>query len=190
MTPDSPLVAETSPQPPAAPPPLMERAAITLPPLPGRAWLLGVGGLIPFVGLTAAMVTASPDYWPELSHAQALYAIAIWSFVGAIQWGLALGVAGLEDQQRSRLLTASVLPSLLAWACGLLLLLPDPGFALLALAVVGPLGLREDFRLRRSGIEVPTGWLLMRSLLTSLASLSLLTAGVFQLLGGAPSAGL
>lgn len=157
---------------------------IVLPNLPSRAWLLGLGGLLPFVGLTIAMLLASPTYWPDLSHAQALYAIAIWSFVGAIHWGLALAVDELDADARGRLLTSSVLPSLLAWGCGLLLLLPDPGYALLALAAVGPLGLREDFRLRRTGVDLPTGYLLMRSLLTTLASLSLVVAGVFQLIGG------
>lgn len=59
------------------------------------ARVLGLAGLIPFVGLTVAMyVDAAPRGWIAL--AQLAYAATIVSFIGALHWGLAMRDATLD----------------------------------------------------------------------------------------------
>ena len=90
---------------------------------PGR-WpqLLGVGGLLPFIGLALAI-----GLLPEPTRAQAAFALqaygaSILSFLGAIHWGLALREPGNLSVPA---LVWGVLPSLLAW------------IALLCTAIIG-----------------------------------------------------
>jgi hypothetical protein len=80
-------------------------------------WILGLAGLVPFGGLTLALLTgrtfgAAPE---AVSLALAAYAATIASFLGGIRWGLAIR----ETQQRGRAVgdyVLSVLPQLLAWS--------------------------------------------------------------------------
>jgi Protein of unknown function (DUF3429) len=51
---------------------------------------LGIGGLIPFVGLTAALWWARPGEWPLASVALLGYGATIVSFLGAVHWGLVM----------------------------------------------------------------------------------------------------
>ncbi len=48
---------------------------------------LGYGGLVPFVGLAAAVWLAPPGDWPLASMALLAYGATIASFLGAIHWG-------------------------------------------------------------------------------------------------------
>jgi len=102
------------------------------------AWLLGLAGWTPLPVLLGAHWLLSADAGSQglFYRLAVIYAAAIFSFLGGIQWGLALrGTAGLARRRR---LFVSVVPSLLAVlalalppAQGLLVLLP--GFlALLA----------------------------------------------------------
>jgi len=88
---------------------------------------LGLGGLIPFVGLAAALWLPSAAPWALVREALLGYGATIASFLGAIHWGLAMR-DGLE--QRVPMLLWGVLPSLLAWWA--LLLDPAPGLLLIA----------------------------------------------------------
>jgi hypothetical protein len=88
---------------------------------------LGYGGLIPFVGLSAALWLAPPGYWPLAGKALLGYGATIASFLGAIHWGL---VMRQESAQPSSSLLWGVLPPLLAWLA--LLLGPAAGLLLIA----------------------------------------------------------
>ena len=85
--------------------------------LPAR--ILGWSGLIPFIALALASSLVVGSFSEHATFAFMVYTGVILSFLGGIQWGLAIGVrnaARLSDQQFGALLTMSVVPSLVAWA--------------------------------------------------------------------------
>ena len=94
-------------------------------PLPRIAWILGYGGLLPFFTLTIAVLLRSS--LPMLENARldwwlVAYAAIVLSFVGAVHWGVVLGLQDwLNERETPRLLIYSVVPAILAW---LTLLLP------------------------------------------------------------------
>lgn len=103
--------------------------------------LLGYAGLIPFLGLgAAAHFIHDAQLQTLLLKANALYGASIVSFLGAIHWGLALGMHAAADPQcncaadehrrdgdvnlpnwDSRELVWGIIPSLMAWAATTLL---------------------------------------------------------------------
>ena len=92
--------------------------------LPRVAWYLGYGGLIPFFALTVAILlrTTLPlldgvrhDWW------LVTYAAVILSFLGAVHWGIVLGLQEwLTPRECHRMLVYGVTPSVLAWFAFLL----------------------------------------------------------------------
>jgi len=117
--------------------------------VPFAAFALGAGGLIPFVA-GAVLLVVGPAEWGEVANRALLgYGAVILSFLGGILWGRIMdGVTTLEDE-RSRLLSLSVLPSLLAWTG--LLIDPRSGLLLLAVSFVGMLAI--DLWLARRGVS-------------------------------------
>lgn len=87
--------------------------------LPKVMWWLGYGGLVPFFALAVALLLGSDlpllenvrlDWW------LAAYAAIILSFLGAVHWGVALGMQDtLNERELGQLLMFSVVPSVLAW---------------------------------------------------------------------------
>jgi hypothetical protein len=124
---------------------------------------LGFGGLIPFVGLSAALWVLRPDEWPLVRAALLGYGAAIASFLGAIHWGLVMRDGPVQPAPS---LLWGVLPSLLAWLA--LLLGPAPGLllitALLWTCFAADRALYPRFQLQ--------AWLPMRWRLTVVASVS------------------
>lgn len=88
---------------------------------------LGFWGLIPFVGLAAALWLASPGLRPLAGAALLGYRATICSFLGAIHWGLSM-----RDPTAPFVpsLLLGVTPSLLGWIA--LLLGAVPGLLLIA----------------------------------------------------------
>ena len=109
-------------------------------------WLGGLG-LLPFVA-GAGLMIAGETSWA--GAALRYYAATILAFMGGIHWGLAIG-GGAADQDGARRrtqLTASVVPSLVAW---LALLLPAAqGLLVMALAFA--------FLLAGDLVAVKRGW--------------------------------
>lgn len=145
--------------------------------LPKTAWYLGYGGLMPFLGLTAALILQvyALPFASGMSVAGWLlvYAATIVSFIGAVHWGIALGMADtLSDDRKSWLMVYSVLPALLAWV---ILLLPE-NIALFMMAGCVVLAYAADrlwlFPLLRSD------YARLRWHLTVVVTLSLMIAGV------------
>jgi len=135
------------------------------PRIPTEALVLGVGGLIPFVGLAGVIVlgTAHPalDAWRAL----ALYGAVILSFMGGVHWGLALkGTVGTGY-------SASVVPAIVAWLA-VVALPPRP--AVTAIAIGFALLLLYDIKTVKQG-GVPVWYSPLRVWLTTivLASLAL-----------------
>lgn len=138
-----------------------------------RLQVLGYGGLIPFVGLAVAVQLLEPFALQSLARvALTLYAVTILSFVGAVSWGIALSDDRLDDAARARLLTFSVVPSLMAW---LSWFLPGDSMRLVALALLVALVYLVD---RRHGLqfEWPVEWLNLRRNLSLIVVICLLLA--------------
>ncbi len=133
---------------------------------------LGLGGLVPFVGLALLVVTgwaARIGVSADLVRAALLaYGAIIASFLGGIRWGLALRESG---RAAALDLVLSVVPSLVAWAC---LALPRPfdagalGLLLLAWGAV-------DQDLPRRGLA-PAWFGRLRVILSGVAGLAMLAA--------------
>lgn len=89
------------------------------------AWArwLTFAGAIPFIAGSAALWLAPHQYRAFATHVLSAYAAVILSFLGGIQWGLALNLLGSAPKSARNIFLLSVVPSLLAWA---MLLLPEP----------------------------------------------------------------
>ena len=93
-------------------------------PLPRIAWFLGYGGLLPFFILTIAVLLRVPlpflegvrlDWW------LVSYSAVIVSFLGAVHWGVVLGLQDwLTPIESQRMMIYSVTPAILAWLTFLL----------------------------------------------------------------------
>lgn len=88
------------------------------------AWILAVAGAIPFIAATAALYlsSASSVRVPAIA-ALVTYCAVILSFLGGIEWGLAIRDETGNEATRVAALGLSVVPSLAAWA---VLWLPGP----------------------------------------------------------------
>ncbi len=137
---------------------------------PAPARVLGIGGLLPFMGLAAGFLWLQE---PRLLQALIGYGAVILSFVGALHWSHAMHV----DARGSRawvLYGWSVTPALIGWIC--LLIPPSIGSIVLAGALVLALGVDHQL----APHESVASWLLpLRRLLSTGAAASLLLAGVF-----------
>ena len=131
---------------------------IAMPPLPR---LLGLAGLIPFVA-TAAATWLAPIAWQVVAiRAFLAYAAVILSFLGGVQWGVAMcRERPGEAPFRGRMLL-SMVPSLLAWPA--LLLHPLTGAWVL---VAGFLLIRCHERSRDGRAQLPDWYQSLRTLLT------------------------
>lgn len=80
--------------------------------IPAVALILGVAGVIPFVGLTLAPLASFEPFGRDPLNVLALYGAIILSFMGAVHWGLAMA-----DTHASRAsgYIVSVIPALVGW---------------------------------------------------------------------------
>jgi hypothetical protein len=144
--------------------------------LPNMMWWLGYGGLIPFFILTLALLLGIP--LPFLDQARlgwwlAAYAAVVLSFIGAVHWGVALGMQDrLEESELGKLLLFSVVPTVVAWFS---LLLPI-NITLFVLAVLIVLAYFADSVLLFK--KLSPGYGKMRLHLTVIVALLLFAAGV------------
>jgi hypothetical protein len=139
-----------------------------------EAWVLGIGGLLPFVAGAVGLWSLPPEWAGLAALALLTYAAVIVSFLGGIHWGLAMPLT----PTRRGLLIWGVLPSLLAWA-GLLL---NSAWGLLLMAASLLLCYIVDCKIYRS-LRLG-GWLGMRALLTLVAVLSCLAGAAAFLAQG------
>jgi hypothetical protein len=133
------------------------------------AWArrLGYGGLVPFLGLSAALWVTRPGDWPFVSAALLAYGATIVSFLGAIHWGLLMRPGAVQPLP---VLLWGVTPSLLAWVA----LLLDTVYGLALITVVLCVCLAVDRTVYpRHQIQA---WLPMRLRLTLVASISCVAA--------------
>ena len=97
------------------------------------AILLGLLGLLGFVGCGLIAMGEDPTKGGQGFNALIAYAAIMLSFVGAVHWGLALG-AGAATRRVQRLrYTLGVLPALVGWVALLLPMFVPPWTALVLL---------------------------------------------------------
>jgi hypothetical protein len=140
--------------------------------LPRLPRLLGYAGLLPQGAAALAIAGGSLDYrFTALALAFA-YAALIFSFLGALWWGLA---AAQPERAPDWVWLAGVAPSLIALACCVPWAIgaawPAPSLMVLAAGIAG--STLVDRRLDRIGL-CPSGWLRLRWRLS--AGLAALTA--------------
>ncbi|WP_062204512.1 DUF3429 domain-containing protein [Aureimonas sp. AU12] len=135
-------------------------------------WILGIGGLIPFVVGTALILSnseimAPPDLWFAVSA----YAAIILSFLGGIRWGAALNENGRKSPTTVAL---SVLPSIAAWV---IVLMPAPwtfvGFAVAFIVQ----GVWDVTAIQEGRIETP--WFARQRLVLTLVVVACMVALAF-----------
>ena len=145
-------------------------------PLPLTAWILGFGGVIPFLALFLALL---PGFSPGFADSREItlwllaYAAIILSFLGAIHWGVAL--ARGDDTANNRSANWSflygIMPALLAWFA---LLLPH-NIALFLMAGLVMLAYGADAILLFKRLN--SDYSILRLYLTAAVTLLLLASG-------------
>ena len=145
-------------------------------PLPLTAWVLGFGGVIPFLVLFLALL---PGLSPGFASSQEIalwllaYAAIILSFIGAIHWGVALAMDdnNADKQQSGRNFLYGIVPALLAWFA---LLLPhNIAFFIMAGLVMLAYGADAVLLFKRLNSD----YSILRLYLTAAVSLLLLASG-------------
>lgn len=137
--------------------------------IPAVPLWLGLGGLLPFIALSLALLIGQPLPWiGEPARALLGYGAVILSFLGGVRWGFALRM--VDPTLQARAMIVSVVPSLVGW--GLLLLPPVIGLVLMPLCFVAVAV--ADRRLLVLG--APAWYQRLRWLLTIVVASSILVA--------------
>lgn len=124
-------------------------------------WLLGIAGLVPFIGLAAVVLLAVPGWQAFALQAFLYYSAVILSFLGGVHWGVAMSVDHEGSHHFSSRMLVAMAPSLLAWPA----LMLAPRFALLAL-MTGFLLIRLYEAQSDSVERLPPWYTSLRTLLT------------------------
>ena len=133
------------------------------------AWLLAIAGAVPFAVATFALLSPESRVRVPAIAGMVTYAAVILSFLGGIEWGVALNepYAGatpqVKDRLRSSALVVSVIPSLAAWG---VLWLPSPQWQLGAALALFVLVWLSDLTLARQGL-VPSWFVNLRTAVTA-----------------------
>lgn len=135
---------------------------------PPAALVLGAGGLIPFLGLSALVILGQSLFGVSPRPLLAAYGAVIASFLGGLRWG----AAAASPAGRGADYAVAIVPSLVAWAA---LFAPAPWDLRALGALVLAWGL-VDQDLPRRGL-VPAWLGRLRLALSGVAGLALLAAG-------------
>ena len=87
------------------------------------AWVLTVAGTLPFIVATVFIFRGEAHVRVPAIAALVTYSAVVLSFLGGIEWGLALREEAGNERSRAVALGLSTVPSLAAWA---VLWLPSP----------------------------------------------------------------
>lgn len=152
--------------------------------LPFVAILLGLAGLVPFLGSSYAALAMTGEGSRMGLLALAAYSAIILSFLGAVHWGIALqsGSAQTAHTQRLRF-GLGVVPALVGWA-GLLVVfvgLPKTGLSLMVAGFVATT--IAEARAARLGL-VPAAYMGLRWLLSVVVIVVLVSVCLVLALGG------
>ncbi len=159
--------------------------------LPLLAILLGLAGLIPFVGGSLGALGPGEEMARLSLLGLSAYGAVILSFLGGVHWGLGLAAAGRTESGRTGSGRAverarfglGVVPSLVGWGALLVTFigLPKSGLLILAAGFVG-LTIGEA-RATRAGL-VPAAYMGLRWVLSIVVVVCLVSVCLVQALGG------
>jgi Protein of unknown function (DUF3429) len=153
--------------------------------MPAVAILLGLAGLVPFIGCGLGAMARDGE-GDRMLAALIAYGAVMLAFLGGMQWGFALLAGGNARRQRWRLVLG-VLPPLVGWLA-LLIVLLVPGWIALAVLTAGFIGTAlGEHRAAGQDQAVPSGYLWLRWALTVVAAAMLITVLMVRLLGVAIS---
>jgi len=104
------------------------------------AWVLSLGGFIPFgtLGVALYVLGSVHELFPTLFDIFKVWSVIILSFLGGIRWGFAIANEPDEDTN----LFLSVIPSILAWFA---ILLPDAYTIMILLVLFAVHGVWDSF---------------------------------------------
>lgn len=149
--------------------------------MPALAILLGIAGLVPFVGCGLGAMARDGEA-DRMLAALIAYGAVMLAFLGGMQWGFALP-AGTEVRRQRWRLVLGVLPPLLGWLA-LLVALVAPGWVALAMLTAGFIGTAlGEHRAAAQDHVVPSGYLWLRWALTVVAAAMLITVLTVRVLG-------
>ena len=149
--------------------------------LPTLAVLLGVGGLVPFIGCAMVALSVSEPAATFWLQALIAYGAVILSFLGGVHWGLALSDPDAREQNRLRF-GLGVLASLIGWAALLSMFLIAPEIALAILIAGFSATVLTETRLKRLEL-LPGGYLWLRWALSVVVVTILVAVLLLRLLG-------
>ena len=148
--------------------------------LPIVAVVLGVAGLLPFLGCTIGILLFPGEVpVPRLVMALIDYGAVILAFLGGVHWGFALEPApGLVEPTRPstdrKRLALGVIPSLIGWAALLIPLVSSPLVAVALLVVGFAVTTMVEQQAQRRG-AVPAAYMALRWVLTAVVLICLVT---------------
>jgi len=153
--------------------------------MPVVAILLGIAGLVPFIGCGLGAMARDGEA-DRMLAALVAYGAVMLAFLGGMQWGFALPAGADPRRQRWRLVLG-VLPALVGWLA-LLVGLLAPRWIALAVLTVGFIGTAlGEHRAVEQDQGVPSGYLWLRWALTVVAAAMLITVLTVRVLGVAIS---
>ena len=157
------------------------QAAAMQRPLPSLALLLGLAGLLPFLG--CGLLALRPAVDPTDTRgllALVAYGAVILAFLGGVHWGFALpDASGRAERQR---LSLGVVPSLVGWVA-LLMAIADAADAALGVLAVGFVGTTiVEARATRAGL-MQRGYMALRYGLSGTVVVVLLLVLILRVAG-------
>ncbi len=141
--------------------------------LPILAVMLGLLGLLPFLGCTIGIILFPEQVpVPNLVMAIIAYGAVILAFLGGVHWGFALEpapsvVAPMQAATDNKRLALGVIPSLIGWAALLVPLVASSMVAVLLLILGFVLTTAVEAQAHRRG-AVPGGYMALRWLLSAI----------------------
>ena len=152
--------------------------------LPMIAILLGVAGLVPFVGASLGAVAFQGDLATRSLLALQAYAAVILAFLGGVHWGFGLEI-GINQSERTQRLRfgLGVVPSLVGWGALLVTFVGLP-LAGLAILVAGFIGLTIAEARGTSAGLVPRPYMALRWGLSTVVILCLVSVLIVLAFGG------
>ncbi len=129
-------------------------------------------GAVPFVGLAASLWIAPAEYHAQISIALVTYAAVILSFLGGIQWGVAVALVASAPKSARNIWLLSVIPSLLAWV---MLFIPSASIKLMVIISLFGFVWIIDALLHVQKL-IPHWFFRLRTLVTAIVMTSLLAA--------------
>jgi hypothetical protein len=155
--------------------------------LPPTALILGIAGLIPFIGLGfAALSTSNAVDSEHVLYGLVGYGAVILAFLGGIHWGFVLHPSALPEgmtpdtRRDATRLGLGVLPSLIGWAA---LLTPAFGVPEVGLGVLIAGFIAVLVTEARDRARLPVGYMAMRWALSIVVLAVLVVVLVLRLIG-------